>query len=71
MLPPNSNGRRAMKAVDKLGLDKVTHFLAGALIAVIAYFVTCMTGATQAASLATTVIGGAAATIGLIILYVV
>lgn len=86
-----------MKAVDKWGLDKVTHFLAGALIAVMAFLVTCMTGATQAASLSVgfwlsivagmakellderfewkdllaTVIGGAAATIGLIILYVV
>lgn len=86
-----------MKAVEKWGLDKVTHFLAGALVAVVAYLVACMTGATQAASLATgfglsivagvvkellderfewkdllaTVIGGAAATIGLIILYVV
>ena len=86
-----------MKAVEKWGLDKVTHFLAGALVAVVAYLVACMTGATQAASLATgfglsivagvvkelldehfewkdllaTAIGGAAATIGLIILYVV
>lgn len=86
-----------MKAVDKWGLDKVTHFLAGALIAVMAFLVTCMTGATQAVSLATgfglsivagvvkellderfewkdllaTAIGGAAATIGIIILYVV
>lgn len=86
-----------MKAVEKWGLDKVTHFLAGALVAVIAYLVACMTGATQAASLATgfglsivagvvkellderfewkdllaTAIGGAAATIGLVILYVV
>lgn len=86
-----------MKAVDKWGLDKVTHFLAGALVAVMAYLVACMAGATQAASLATgfglsivtgvvkellderfdwkdflaTTIGGAAATIGIIILYVV
>lgn len=34
------------------GLDKVTHFLAGALIAVMAYLVACMAGAMQAASLA-------------------
>lgn len=86
-----------MKAVDKWGLDKVTHFLAGALVAVMAYLVVGMAGATQAASLATgfglsivagvvkelfderfewkdllaTAIGGAAATIGLVILYVV
>lgn len=86
-----------MKAVDKWGLDKVTHFLAGALVAVMAYLVACMTGATQAASIATgfglsivagvvkellderfdwkdllaTAIGGSAATIGLVILYVV
>jgi uncharacterized protein YfiM (DUF2279 family) len=86
-----------MKAVDKWGLDKVTHFLAGALVAVMAYLVACMAGATEAASLATgfglsivagvvkelfderfdwkdllaTAIGGAAATIGLVILYVV
>lgn len=86
-----------MKAVEKWGLDKVTHFLAGALVAVMAYLVACMAGATQAASLAigfglsiasgvvkellderfewkdllATAIGGAAATIGLIILYVV
>ena len=86
-----------MKAVDKWGLDKVTHFLAGALVAVMAYLVACMAGATQAASLAAgfglsivagvakeliderfewkdllaTAIGGAAATIGFIILYVV
>lgn len=86
-----------MKAVDKWGLDKVTHFLAGALVAVMAYLVACMAGATEAASLSiglwlsiasgmakellderfewkdllATVIGGAAATIGLIILYVV
>lgn len=86
-----------MKAVEKWGLDKVTHFLAGALVAVVTYLVVCMAGATQAASLATgfwlsivagitkellderfewkdllaTAIGGAAATIGLIILYVV
>lgn len=86
-----------MKAVDKCGLDKVTHFLAGALVAVMAYLVAVMAGATQAASLATgfglsivagvvkellderfdwkdllaTAIGGAAATIGLVILYVV
>lgn len=86
-----------MKAVDKWGLDKVTHFLAGALVAVMAYLVACMAGATQAASLAAgfglsivagvakelldehieckdllaTAIGGAAATVGLIILYVV
>ena len=86
-----------MKAVDKWGLDKVTHFLAGALVAVMAYLVVGMAGATQAASLATgfglsivtgvvkelfderfewkdllaTAIGGAAATIGFIILYVV
>lgn len=86
-----------MKAVDKWGLDKVTHFLAGALVAVMAYLVACMAGATQAASLVTgfglsivagvvkelsderidwkdllaTAIGGAAATIGLVILYVV
>lgn len=85
-----------MKAVEKWGLDKVTHFLAGALVAVMAYLVTCMTGATQVASLSTgfglsivagvvkellderfdwkdllaTAIGGATATIGLIILYV-
>lgn len=86
-----------MKAVDKWGLDKVTHFLAGALVAVMAYLVACMAGATQAASLAAgfclsivaglvkellderfewkdllaTAMGGAAATVGLIILYVV
>lgn len=86
-----------MKAVEKWGLDKVTHFLAGALVAVMAYLVACMTGATQAASLSVglglsivagvvkellderfewkdllaTAIGGAAATVGLIILYVV
>lgn len=86
-----------MKAVDKWGLDKVTHFLAGALVAVMAYLVARMAGATQAASLATgfglsivagvvkelfderfdwkdllaTAIGGAVATIGFIILYVV
>lgn len=86
-----------MKAVDKWGLDKVAHFLAGALVAVMAYLVACMAGATKAASLATgfglsivagvvkellderfdwkdllaTAIGGAAATIGLVILYVV
>lgn len=86
-----------MKAVDKWGLDKVTHFLAGALVAVMAYLVVSMAGATEAASLATgfglsivagvvkellderfewkdllaTAIGGAAATIWLIILYVV
>lgn len=86
-----------MKAVDKCGLDKVTHFLAGALVAVMAYLVAVMAGATQAASLATgfglsivagvvkellderfdwkdllaTAIGGAAATTGLVILYVV
>lgn len=86
-----------MKAVDKWGLDKVTHFLAGALVAVMAYLVVGMAGATQSASLATgfglsivagvvkellderfdwkdlltTAIGGAAATIGLVILYVV
>lgn len=86
-----------MKAFDKWGLDKVTHFLAGALVAVMAYLVARMAGATQAASLATgfglsivagvvkellderfdwkdllaTAIGGAAATIGLVILYVV
>lgn len=86
-----------MKAVEKWGLDKVTHFLAGALVAVVSYLVACMAGATQAASLATgfvlsivagitkelfderfewkdllaTAIGGAAATIWLIILYVV
>lgn len=86
-----------MKAVEKWGLDKVTHFLAGALVAVMAYLVACMAGATQAASLATgfglsivagvvkelfderfdwkdllaTAIGGAVATIGFIILYVV
>lgn len=86
-----------MKAVDKWGLDKVTHFLAGALVAVMACLVACMTGATQAASIATgfglsivagvvkellderfdwkdllaTAIGGSAATIGLVILYVV
>lgn len=85
-----------MKAVDKWGLDKVTHFLAGELVAVMAYLVACMAGATQAASLAAgfglsivagvvkelfdehfdwkdllaTAIGGAAATVGLIILYV-
>lgn len=82
-----------MKAVDKWGLDKVTHFLAGALVAVMAYLVACMAGATQAASLATgfslsivvkellderfdwkdllaTAIGGAAATIGLVILII-
>lgn len=85
-----------MKAVDKCGLDKVTHFLAGALVAIMAYLVTCMTDATQVASLSVglglsivagvvkelfderfewkdllaTAIGGAAATIGLIILYV-
>lgn len=41
-----------MKAVDKWGLDKATHFLAGALVAVMAYLVACMAGATQAASLA-------------------
>ena len=86
-----------MKAVEKWGLDKVTHFLAGALVAVMAYLVVGIAGATQAASLATgfglsivagvvkelfderfewkdllaTAIGGAAATIGLVILYVV
>ena len=86
-----------MKAVDKWGLDKVTHFLSGALVAVMAYLVVGMAGATQAASLATgfglsivagvvkelfderfewkdllaTAMGGAAATVGLIILYVV
>lgn len=86
-----------MKAVDKWGLDKVTHFLAGALVAVMACLVACMAGETQATSLATgfglsivagvvkelfderfdwkdllaTAIGGAAATIGLVILYVV
>ena len=86
-----------MKAVEKWGLDKVTHFLAGALVAVVTYLVVCMAGATQAASLSTgfglsivagvvkellderfewkdllaTAIGGAAATIGLVILYVV
>lgn len=86
-----------MKAVEKWGLDKVTHFLAGALIAVMAYLVACMADATQVASLSVgfglsivagvvkellderfewkdllaTAIGGAAATIGLIILYVV
>lgn len=86
-----------MKAVDKWGLDKVTHFLAGALVAVMAYLVACMAGATQAASLAagfglsivagvvkellderfewkdllSTAMGGASATVGLIILYVV
>ena len=86
-----------MKAVDKWGLDKVTHFLAGALVAVMAYLVARMAGATQAASLSTgfglsivagvvkellderfewkdllaTAIGGAAVTVGLIILYVV
>lgn len=86
-----------MKAFDKWGLDKVTHFLAGALVAVMAYLVARMAGATQAASLATgfglsivagvvkellderfdwkdllaTAIGGAVATIGLVILYVV
>lgn len=86
-----------MKAVEKWGLDKVTHFLAGALVAVMAYLVACMAGATQAASLAAgfglsivvgvvkellderfdwkdllaTAIGGSAATIGLVILYVV
>ena len=84
-----------MKAVDKWGLDKVTHFLAGALVAVMAYLVACMAGATQAASLfdvnlrsnyfskeliderfewkdlLATAMGGAAATVGLIILYVV
>ena len=84
-----------MKAVDKWGLDKVTHFLAGALVAVMVYLVVSMAGATQAASLAAgfglsiaagvvkellderfewkdllaTAIGGAAATVGLIILY--
>ena len=86
-----------MKAVEKWGLDKVTHFLAGALVAVMAYLVACMAGAMQAASLAAglclsiiagvvkellderfewkdllaTDMGGAAATVGLIILYVV
>lgn len=86
-----------MKAVDKWGLDKVTHFLAGELVAVMAYLVACMAGATQAASLAAgfglsivagvvkellderfewkdllaTAMGGASATVGLIILYVV
>ena len=86
-----------MKAVDKWGLDKVTHFLAGALVAVMAYLVACMAGAMQAASLAAgfclsiiagvvkellderfewkdllaTAMGCAAATVGLIILYVV
>lgn len=85
-----------MKAVEKWGLDKVTHFLAGALVAVMAYLVTCMACASQAASLAVgfglpivagvvkellderfewkdllaTAIGGAAATIGMVILYV-
>lgn len=85
-----------MKAVEKWGLDKVTHFLAGALVAVMVYLVVSMAGETQATSLATgfglsimaglvkelldkkfewkdllaTAIGGAAATIGLIILYV-
>jgi uncharacterized protein YfiM (DUF2279 family) len=86
-----------MNAVEKWGLDKVTHFLAGALVAVMAYLVACMAGAMQAASIATgfglsivagvvkellderfewkdllaTAMGGAAATVGLIILYVV
>lgn len=86
-----------MKAFDKWGLDKVTHFLAGALVAVMAHLVACMAGAMQAASLAAgfclsiiagvvkellderfewkdllaTAIGGAAVTVGLIILYVV
>lgn len=86
-----------MKAVDKWGLDKVTHFLAGALVAVMAYLVACMAGAMQAAFLAVgfclsiiagvvkellderfewkdllaIAMGGAAATVGLIILYVV
>lgn len=86
-----------MKAVDKWGLDKVTHFLAGALVAVMAYLVACMAGATQAASLATgfglsivagvikellderfewkdllaTAIGGAVATVGLILIVVI
>lgn len=82
-----------MKAVDKWGLDKVTHLLAGALVAVMAYLVACMAGATKAASLAAgfglsivagvvkellderfdwkdllaTAIGGAVATVGLIV----
>ena len=86
-----------MRAVDKWGLDKTTHFLVGALIVVLVYLASCTAGATQAASLSTgfglsivagvvkellderfewkdllaTAIGGAAATIGLIILYVV
>lgn len=86
-----------MKAVDKWGLDKVTHFLAGALVAVMACLVVSMAGAMQAASLAAgfclsiiagvvkellderfewkdllaTAMGGASATVGLIILYVV
>lgn len=86
-----------MKAIDKWGLDKVTHFLAGALVAVMAYLVVSMAGATQSASLAAgfglsivagvakeliderfewkdllaTAMGGAAATVGIIILYVV
>lgn len=85
-----------MKAIDKWGLDKLTHFLAGALVAVMVYLVVSMAGETQATSLATgfglsivaglvkellderfdwkdllaTAIGGAAATVGLIILYV-
>lgn len=85
-----------MKAVDKWGLDKVTHFLAGALVAVMTYLVVSMAGETQATSLATgfglsimaglvkelldehieckdllaTAIGGAAATVGLIILII-
>ena len=41
-----------MRAVDKWGLDKVTHFLAGALIVVLGYLASCTAGATQAASLA-------------------
>lgn len=41
-----------MRAVDKWGLDKTTHFLVGALIVVLVYLASCTAGATQVASLA-------------------
>lgn len=41
-----------MRAVDKWGLDKTTHFLVGALIVVLVYLASCTVGATQVASLA-------------------